>query len=93
MATKTITIHECDLCKREVERKSELRKIRLPNVETMLDYGGTNYFMDDYNSSDKSNVIDCCDDCSYKMAKLLSENFGFYYLNEDEIRIREGESI
>lgn len=86
MAKKEIIIYECDLCKKEVENARGLTGIRLPYFEN-----GEHYFMDDYDTSVISSagiVIDCCDSCTEKIAKLLAKNIGYYDLDKDKLILK-----
>lgn len=75
MAKRNITIYECDLCKKDVKNEKDLTSIKLPCFEN-----GEYYFWDD-----SFTTIDCCNDCTEKIARLLVENIGYYDPEEDEL--------
>lgn len=76
MAIRKITIYECDLCKKEVKKESDLTRINLPQFDN-----------EEFVSMDNVE-IDCCNDCIEKIAKLLANRIGYYDTEKDEIVVR-----
>ena len=76
MAIRKITIYECDLCKRKVDKQGDLTRINLPEFDN-----------EEFISMNDVE-IDCCNDCIEKIAKLLANKIGYYDTEKDEIVVK-----
>lgn len=82
MAVRNITIYECDLCKKNVEKEGDLRKTMLPCKEE------DDFYMDNYELAYKDGDVDCCNECIEKIAKLLAKHIGYYDIDEGKFVLK-----